>query len=692
MRKHFLTILALVLVAQMGWAVDPSTDLQTYYAGADGKSGEAIRSALYDKINSHTTVSYDNLKYLFKWTDTYNNAGAVIDDIYSECDPAYTESWCSGDCGYNREHSLPKSWFNEASVLYSDAFHLYPTNCYVNSFRGNLAFGECSGGEKCTTNGVKGKGRRGTSTFSSGGVQYTFSDKVYEPDDEFKGDLARSYFYMVTCYMHQNFTYADGGIYMFTYANNTAQLSQYSIDLLLKWHRQDPVSERELVRNEVIYGNTTYNKCSYKQGNRNPFIDYPCLAEYIWGEHQGETLDLATLVSGYDGVGTDCCGSATAPAITSPKGSIDLGTTDTEHTATKDITITGINLEDGNLTLALSGANASYFLLAATTVTSAQATAGYVVTISYAPTAEGTHNATLTISGCGITGHSVSLTGKCTDVHTITWIDDQGQQTTMVETGGALTLPTNTPADCSKDRVFVGWTAQSSVSAEPTDLFTEASGTVTAPATYHAVYADKAVEGGGPTTYVLTNSIAAGDKVIIACSSQNVTAGGLNGTYLDKVASTFSSNEITSLGTGTQIFTVGGSAGAWTLTSDAGTLYSSAAKSVNFSNNGTGTWNITFDGTTANIKSGNSSYGSLQYNSGSPRFTTYTSAQKDVQLYKVTGGTTITYSNYSLHCSEIHTGLDSATDEKTALKFFIDGQIYILVGESLYNLQSQRVK
>ena len=124
---------------------------------------------------------------------------------------------------------------------------------------------------------------------------------VYEVDDEFKGDLARTYFYMVTCYMTSNFTQAEGGRVMFTYSNGTAQLTSYSIDLLLKWHRDDPVSQRELARNEVIYGNPIYNKCSYNQGNRNPFIDYPELAEYIWGTKSTMPVAVAGLVTPYAG-------------------------------------------------------------------------------------------------------------------------------------------------------------------------------------------------------------------------------------------------------------------------------------------------------------------------------------------------------------------------------------------------------
>ena len=328
MQKHIFSFLALVLCASLVFArdIDSSTSLKDYYAGIEGKSGDAIRTELNKKISSHTTVSYDQLKYLFKWTDTYENAGSTIDDIYSFCDPSYTESWCSGTCGYNREHSVPKSWFNEQTPMYSDAFHLYPTNCYVNSYRGNEPYGECSGGTKCTTNGVKAKGRLGSSTFvAPNGKNYSSVGKVYELDDEFKGDLARTYFYMVTCYISTNFTQAAGGQKMFTYSGGKAQLTQYSIDLLLKWHREDPVSERELARNEVIYGNPVYNKSKYKQGNRNPFIDYPELAEYIWGDKQSMTVNVSVLDSPYanEEPGSDPAHDQEGQAIFTPQVNIN---------------------------------------------------------------------------------------------------------------------------------------------------------------------------------------------------------------------------------------------------------------------------------------------------------------------------------------------------------------------------------
>ncbi len=96
---------------------------------------------------------------------------------------------------------------------------------------------------------------------------------VFEPADEYKGDFARTYFYVVTAYQNLSWKYtymvADG---------DYPSLQPWAIEMLLKWHRDDPVSEKELKRNEVVYSIQT---------NRNPFIDYPELAEYIWGRPYG---------------------------------------------------------------------------------------------------------------------------------------------------------------------------------------------------------------------------------------------------------------------------------------------------------------------------------------------------------------------------------------------------------------------
>lgn len=290
MKKTLLLIvcsaLTLCLMADNEWL---SAD--TYYttANLNGKSGTALINALYPVLNSHIDVGYDGLWDVYEDSDT--DANGYYIDIYSEgCN--LTESKKCGsyqkvcDC-VNREHSLPKSWWGGGKkVQYSDAYHLYPTDGKVNNYRSAFALGECANGKTVKQNDSsddpnnRGRGKLGTSTFSG------YSSTVYEPMDDVKGDLARTYFYMVVCYNNVNFTSSNGNS-TFTYSNQKAGLTTYGINLLLKWHRQDPVSQREIDRNNAV---------AEHQHNRNPFIDFPELAEYIWGNKQGQTFNTTTAI------------------------------------------------------------------------------------------------------------------------------------------------------------------------------------------------------------------------------------------------------------------------------------------------------------------------------------------------------------------------------------------------------------
>lgn len=246
---------------------------ENYYDAAHGKSNEALRLALQDIIDGHTNVGYNGLWAIYTASDT---RGGKVWDMYSTCDWTPDNNQCGNystvcDC-YNREHSVPQSWFGERSPMVSDAFHIYPTDGKVNGQRSNYPFGECTGGVKCD-NSPKALGRLGTSTFAG------YSGRVFEPDDEYKGDFARTYFYMATRYANENFTSSEGGA-VFTYSNSKCNLTPYAVNLFLKWHRNDPVSDKEITRNNAIYN---------AQHNRNPFIDIPELAEYIWGNKTSET-------------------------------------------------------------------------------------------------------------------------------------------------------------------------------------------------------------------------------------------------------------------------------------------------------------------------------------------------------------------------------------------------------------------
>ncbi len=229
---------------------------ENYYDAAHGKSNEALRLALQDIIDGHTNVGYNGLWAIYTASDT---RGGKVWDMYSTCDWTPDNNQCGNystvcDC-YNREHSVPQSWFGERSPMVSDAFHIYPTDGKVNGQRSNYPFGECTGGVKCD-NSPKALGRLGTSTFAG------YSGRVFEPDDEYKGDFARTYFYMATRYANENFTSSEGGA-VFTYNNSKCNLTPYAVNLFLKWHRNDPVSDKEITRNNAIYN---------AQHNRNPFI------------------------------------------------------------------------------------------------------------------------------------------------------------------------------------------------------------------------------------------------------------------------------------------------------------------------------------------------------------------------------------------------------------------------------------
>lgn len=316
MRKHLATYLFILLATQALWAeFTPGTTLTTYYANANGKYGADLRTALSTIISTnYKSVSYDNLGYLLKYADTQDADGTTIVDIYSTCtnntsasgDKITWGSQCSGSANtnvgcnsvLNREHTLPQSWFNEAIPMVSDAFHIYAVDAVSNGHRSDHPFGECSGGTSYSGSTCNESGKLGTCTFSG------YTGTVYEPIDEYKGDIARGYFYMITRYRTTNFTQASSSNddACFTYTNGQTEMTTYMLNLMLKWHRQDPVSEKELIRNDVIYGNTTYHKgnaTTYAQNNRNPFIDYPDLVEYIWGDKKTTAVDISALTPAY---------------------------------------------------------------------------------------------------------------------------------------------------------------------------------------------------------------------------------------------------------------------------------------------------------------------------------------------------------------------------------------------------------
>ena len=238
-----------------------------YYNSAIGLTGAPLKTALYNIIKGHTVQSYP----LWEWYDNTDlRTDGKIWDIYTDnCIFTYSTDQCGSysnicDC-YNNEHSFPKSWFGDVSPMNSDIFHIYPTDGKVNGIHSNYPFGETSSGT------VWGNAKLGTSTFPG------YTGIVFEPSDEYKGDLARTYFYMVTRYENivAGWETDDPNGDAMLDGTSFPCFEPWALSLLLKWNTQDTVSQKEINRNNAIY--TTV------QHNRNPYIDHPEWVTSIWG-------------------------------------------------------------------------------------------------------------------------------------------------------------------------------------------------------------------------------------------------------------------------------------------------------------------------------------------------------------------------------------------------------------------------
>lgn len=362
-RFTFMLVVVL-LTTQAVFAAEPTN----YYNRASGKSDEALMTALASIIREHRQLSYNALWDAFKTTDT-DEQGYII-DMYSNCQ--YRPDQHGGSAknvgeGYNREHSFPKSWFDDAYPMYTDLFHLYPTDIRVNNQRGNNPFGVCENGTRLVNGNLHGKGKLGPSTYPG------YSGIVFEPDDEYKGDFARTYFYMVTCYKNELPSW-PGSPQLNYSANRYKAFSTWSINMLMEWTRLDPVSEKEIKRNNAVYS---------IQGNRNPFIDHPELAEHIWGTLQGQSWN-----------GT---GEVVTAVITIPENgsTIDMGSTTLGSELEYTVTVKGEGLSKG---LTLSMSDIQNFYVSKNSFSASEVNTGTSFTVAFTADNEGTFENCITLS------------------------------------------------------------------------------------------------------------------------------------------------------------------------------------------------------------------------------------------------------------------------------------------------------
>ena len=248
---------------------------RSYYSSVAKKTGYDLKWELTKIIShGHKNNSYGSLYHAYSMGDsdtTYDNDGTVL-DIYSEdpngADP-YNYKHFGKKCGnyktesncYNREHLFPQSLFYKRAPMRSDYFHVVPTDGKVNGMRGSYPFGEVHGE-------VKWASRNGSKLGHSKNKEYR--GMVFEPINEFKGDVARAMLYFATRYARQMPNFKQHAM---TNGSSDQVYTKWFLKTLVKWHLQDPVSDHEKQRNEA--------GCKF-QNNRNPFIDNPEWVLDIW--------------------------------------------------------------------------------------------------------------------------------------------------------------------------------------------------------------------------------------------------------------------------------------------------------------------------------------------------------------------------------------------------------------------------
>ncbi|MEI6059973.1 MAG: endonuclease [Bacteroidota bacterium] len=295
-----------------------------YYTNAAGKTGVDLQVALYNIIKNHTSVTYTPGVWNAYYTTDVKPNGKVW-DIYSDVPggtPPYEYTLGSSQCGtstqegdcYSREHSFPQSYFGGLAPMVTDLFHIFPTDQYVNGTgHSNHPYGTVLAPTYTSLNGSK----RGPCTFPG------YTGTVFEPIDAYKGDIARAYFYMATCYENLIAGWKGNNTEGDVILDGTSYpaFKTWYVNLLLAWNAADPVSQKEIDRNNAVYA---------IQNNRNPYIDHPEYVSMVWGTASGLSVTPGTITgSGY-----------TVGAGSSPSQSYTLSGT-TLSPASGNITVTG---------------------------------------------------------------------------------------------------------------------------------------------------------------------------------------------------------------------------------------------------------------------------------------------------------------------------------------------------------------
>ena len=683
-RSISLLIVAGLLCPNLLWATIPDN----YYSSVNYKSTPTeILNTLHNVISkdrtctnctTHNVIAYGSLENCYPLTDS--RPDGKVWDMYSTCTFTFSQANCNQnnvcDC-WNIEHSIPQSWFGKATPMKSDLFHVIPTDARVNNYRGNDPMGETSS-TAYIDNSSYALGHLGTSNFPG------YSGKVYEPADEYKGDFARIYFYMCARYRDKSLNSSPGSA---IFTPQPTDLTSYAVALFMKWHRQDPVSQKEIDRNNAIDINY--------QHNRNPFVDYPYLAEYIWGTKIGTQVNLATDFISSDDERfipnvSDGSVTSTDPYLHSTSTHVVFSPVMETETTVSSIALTGANLTEG-IDLVISGENADYFSAEPDYIEAENANGTTVITLTYTPAAVGLHSATLTISSEGADDLELPLNGACASQCLLAWkVDGQdwnyGDPTTAIALGGAPTVIPTAPSSCSDEsEQFVGWSAfliSGTTDEIPADLFSDADDApeIMENTTFHAVFAHLTTTeselpatvtwqyGGANTGWVDNGTGRNGSQpYVIMQKDASLTSPEINLATLESVT--------------VKVRTYGGTSfNTVTISANGETLGSVSASNTTLTEK---TWTNNLDLT---------GIGSLVFSSSTSE------ASKGPAISEITitcSGIEYNYNRYMTTCTaEQSTDIQPAHIlHSTSVHKFLQGEYLLIeVNDRLYNAQGQRLK
>lgn len=275
MRKKLLRLSLAFLVSVMPALPMLAQIPEGYYSSLKGKKGAELKTAIHNIIKNAKVLEYGSKKghtWWGFWSTDRDERGYFIDRYSAEKEWVMSTSQGAAGAGMNIEHSFPKSWWGGATVqAYKDLYNLMPCKKEINTTKNNFPMGKVVSGDKGNGWTKVGKGDD--------------NNMYWEPADPWKGDFARGYMYMATAY--QDYNWEGKQALQILQQGAYPTLQKWAYTLYIQWAKADKPDPVEIKRN---------NDVAKIQGNRNPYVDFPNLMEYVWGDSTNIAFNPETTV------------------------------------------------------------------------------------------------------------------------------------------------------------------------------------------------------------------------------------------------------------------------------------------------------------------------------------------------------------------------------------------------------------